>query len=107
VTTRRAACLLASAALLATTAPAADVAAGRTKANGCAVCHGPLGLSAVPDAPNLAGQPAIYLSAQLKAFRSGARVHEVMNLIAKPLNDAEISDLAAWYASLKLQVQPP
>lgn len=107
MTVRRAMCALASAALLATSAPAADVAAGRSKANACAVCHGPLGLAAVPDAPNLAGQPAIYLSAQLKAFRSGARVHEVMGLIAKPLSDTDISDLAAWYASLKVQVRPP
>jgi cytochrome c553 len=107
MTTRHAACALASAALLATSAFAADVAAGRSKANACAVCHGPLGVATVPDAPNLAGQPAIYLSAQLKAFRSGARVHEVMGLIAKPLSDTDISDLAAWYASLKVQVRPP
>ena len=39
----------------------------------CVVCHGPLGMSRAPDAPNLAGQPAIYLGAQLRAYRSGAR----------------------------------
>jgi len=106
VTARRAAWALAAAVLLSGTA-AADVAAGRAKANACAVCHGPLGIAAAPDAPNLAGQPAIYLSAQLKAFRSGARKHEVMSVIAKPLTDAEIADLAAWYASLKVEVAPP
>ena len=108
MTTRHAACVLAAgAALLASPAPAADLAAGRAKANACAVCHGPLGMAAAPDAPNLAGQPAIYLSAQLKAFRSGTRVHEVMGVIAKPLSDADIGDLVAWYSSLKVQVLPP
>lgn len=100
--------LIASAALLAA-APAAanDVAAGRQKAQMCVACHGPLGISAAPDAPHLAGQPAIYLAAQLRAYKSGARRHEVMAVIAKPLSDDEIAQLAAWYASLKVEVLPP
>jgi len=84
---------------------AADVAAGRQKALACAVCHGPLGLSVAPDAPNLAGQPALYIAAQLRAYRSGVRRHEVMSLMAKPLSDADIDDLAAWFTSLKISVQ--
>lgn len=80
-------------------------AAGRQKAGPCAVCHGPLGLSVTPDAPNLAGQPALYLSAQLKAYRSGARRHEVMSVMAKALSDDDIEKLAAWYASQKISVQ--
>ena len=83
-----------------------DVAAGRQKAAACAVCHGPLGLATLPDAPNLAGQSAIYLAAQLKAYRGGSRQHEVMTLMAKPLSDVDIDNLAAWYSSLKVQVQP-
>jgi cytochrome c553 len=86
---------------------AADPVAGRQKAGLCATCHGPLGMGQTPDAPHLAGQPEIYLSAQLKAFRSGARRHEVMNVMAKPLSDADIADLAAWYASLKIDVVRP
>jgi cytochrome c553 len=86
---------------------AADAAAGRGKAQACAVCHGPLGLSTTPDAPNLAGQPAIYVAAQLRAYRSGARKHEVMAVMAKSLSDAEIDDLAAWFASLRVEVTPP
>jgi cytochrome c553 len=67
-----------------------------------------MGMGQTPDAPHLAGQPAIYLSAQLKAFRSGDRRHEVMNVMAKPLSDADIENLAAWYASLKIEViRPP
>ena len=79
---------------------------GRQKAGPCAVCHGLLGLSTVPDAPNLAGQPALYVASQLRAYRGGTRSHEVMSLMAKPLSDGDINDLAAWFASLKVTVQP-
>ncbi len=104
--------LLAAALWFGAAAPAAaqaagDVAAGREKAQACAVCHGPLGLSSAPDAPNLAAQPAIYLAAQLRAYRSGARQHEVMSVMSKTLNDKDIDNLAAWYASLQVEVKPP
>ena len=85
---------------------AGDVAAGRTKANACAVCHGPLGLATLPDAPNLAGQSPLYLAAQLKAYRDGARRHEVMSLMARNLGDADIDELTSWYSSLKVRVDP-
>ena len=98
--------LFTAATLFATSAVPGEVAGGRIKANACAVCHGPMGLATLPDAPNLAGQPAMYLGAQLKAYRSGARQHEVMSLMAKPLSDTDIDDLAAWYSSLKVRVEP-
>ena len=95
-------------ALSAGVAHAADPAAGSTKAStACAVCHGPTGMSMMPNAPHLAGQPAIYLTEQLKNYRSGKRAHEVMSVIAKPLTDAEIDNLAAWYASIQISVQVP
>jgi len=59
-----------------------------------------------PDAPNLAGQPAIYVAEQLRQFRSGKRQSEIMAVIAKPLTDQEIDDLAAWYASIEVQIKP-
>jgi len=92
---------------LATASMAADVAAGRAKAATCAVCHGPQGLSMQPNVPHLAGQPEIYLAEQLRQYRSGKRAHEVMAVIAKPLTDAEIDNLAAWYASMQLRVEAP
>ena len=88
-------------------AQASDSNAGRQKAQACAVCHGPLGLSLTPDAPHLAGQPALYTATQLRAYRSGARKHEVMAVMAKSLTDEDISQLAAWFASLRVEVQPP
>lgn len=85
-----------------------DISAGRAKADAaCALCHGVNGIASMPNAPNLAGQQAIYLSEQLKNYRSGKRHHEVMGVIAKPLTDAEIEQLAAWYSSMKVTVEAP
>lgn len=71
----------------------------------CANCHGVLGLGNTPDAPHLAGQPKVYLVAQLKAFRSGVRRHEVMNVIAKPLSDEEIETASDWFSGVLLEVR--
>lgn len=85
-------------------AHAADKAKGRAKAAVvCNVCHGNDGLSTQPNAPHLAGQPEIYLAEQLKNYRSGKRPHEVMAVLAKPLTDEEIDNLAAWYASIEIK----
>ena len=94
-------------AVLGGAAQAGDTDAGKAKAQSCAVCHGPLGISTAPDAPNLAGQPAIYLAAQLRAYRSGARKHEVMGVMAKPLTDDDITQLAAWFAAVRVEATAP
>ena len=88
-------------------AQAQDAAAGKAKAAACTVCHGPLGVAVAPDAPNLAGQPASYLAEQLKAYRGGARKHEIMSLMAKPLTDADIANLAAWFSAVKVEATAP
>ena len=62
---------------------AGDLEAGKVKAAQCAVCHGPNGLSVLAEAPNLAGQPEMYLVQQLINYRSGRRPHEVMAIMAK------------------------
>jgi cytochrome c553 len=81
----------------------AEQQAGRAKAQSCTVCHGPLGVSSMPDTPHIAGQPALYFSAQLRAYRSGARKHEVMAVMAKALTDDDISQLASWFSSFRLE----
>jgi cytochrome c553 len=86
---------------------AADAAAGRQKARQCQTCHGIDGVAKIPIAPHIAGESQIYLETQLKAFRSGKREHEIMSLIAKNLSDDDISDLAAWYSSIKFSVTVP
>ncbi len=82
-------------------AVAGDIAAGKTKAASCAGCHGADGISANPLWPNLAGQKAPYLVKQLKAFRDGVRQDPMMSAMARPLSDADIENLAAYYSSLK------
>lgn len=86
---------------------AADAAAGRQKARQCQTCHGIDGIAKIPIAPHIAGESQIYLETQLKAFRSGKREHEIMSLIAQNLSDEDISDLAAWYSSIKFSVTLP
>jgi cytochrome c553 len=82
-----------------------DSQAGKSKAQSCAVCHGLAGISSQPATPHLAGQPAIYVNEQLQAYRSGKRQNAIMSVIAKPLTDRDIQDLAAWYASIEIQVK--
>lgn len=102
---------LAPASLLALLAPlagrAGDARRGREKAASCNVCHGANGLSVVPDAPSLAGQPERYLAEQLEAYRSGKRVHPVMSVVAKGLRDDDIADLAAWFSAIVVHAEPP
>ncbi len=102
-------CLFVSGALLvsAGTTQAADAKAGRKKAQMCAPCHGIDGISKMPVAPNIAGSPAMYLEKQMKAFRSEERKDETMNVVAKPLSDSDIADLAAWYSGLTVDVTLP
>ncbi len=69
-------------------------------ASACEGCHGPDGLG-VGNFPPLAGMDADYLATQLHDYRSGARQNPMMNTIAESLSDAEISELAAYYASLR------
>ncbi len=82
------------------TASAADVAAGKALAEGCAGCHGADGVSQTALTPSLAGQPDEFVQWQLVYFRSGARKSEVMQPIAEALNNEDIRNLGAYYASL-------
>jgi cytochrome c553 len=94
-------------ALVPCVSEAADAKAGRAKAAACVVCHGQTGISTLPNAPSIAGQPAIYVEEQLRNYRSGKRQHEVMSVVAKPLGDADIEDLAAWYSAIRIEATPP
>jgi cytochrome c553 len=65
----------------------------------CAACHGENGVSASPMFPNLAGQHRSYLEVALKEYKNGKRKNPVMAGTAAALSDADIKQLAAWYAS--------
>ena len=62
-------------------------------------------MSTLPDAPHLAGQPAIYLERALRAYRSGERRNEVMNVAAKSLTDAEIVEFAAHFSAIAIEIK--
>jgi cytochrome c553 len=101
------AALLASVCVLVASASvcrAGDVKAGRAKALMCQACHGLDGLSKVPDAPNIAGQPEPYIVAQLQAYKSGARKNDAMSVVAPSLSDTDIEDLAAYFSAIEINV---
>jgi cytochrome c553 len=88
-------------------AQAADAAAGKATAKKCQACHGIDGISKQAHVPHIAGESDIYLIKQLKAFRSGERQDPQMTVMAKPLSDEDIANLAAWYSSIKITVTLP
>jgi cytochrome c553 len=72
---------------------------GAVKAAMCFACHGPNGNSANPAWPTLAGQSALYVAAQLRLFRAHVRDNPVMTPLAASLSDADIDDLAVFFAA--------
>lgn len=77
-----------------------DVQAGKAAAGVCSACHGTNGLGIAPTFPHLAGQSATYLYLQLKTFKDGQRKDPVMSPLVASLGDAEMRNLAVYYASL-------
>jgi len=88
-----------------TSAVSADLDAGAKTAQSCMMCHGDNGLSSMPGTPSLAGQPESYLASQLRQFRDGKRHNEVMGVIAKPLSDADIDNVAAYFAQFEIELK--
>jgi len=79
----------------------ADIEAGKAKvAQVCAACHGANGVSVADAIPNLAGQKALYLENQLKVLKDGSRKNPSMNAMAAQLSPADITNVAAFFASL-------
>ena len=86
---------------------AGDAAAGaKTHAARCADCHGAAGVSPNDSWPNLAGQHGAYLVGILAAYKSGAQTDAMMSPIAQGLSDAEIQNLATYYAGLRCEAKP-
>ena len=79
---------------------AADVAAGKAKAEICAGCHGDNGISQMENIPSLAGQLDQFIQWQLVYFRAGTRKNEQMQPIVEQLNNDDIRNLGAYFASL-------
>jgi cytochrome c553 len=79
---------------------AGDAEAGKTKSAACTACHGPDGNSPNnPIWPKLAGQHPDYLEKQLMDFKSGDRKDPTMIGMVAPLNEQDMADLAAYFAT--------
>ena len=81
---------------------AGDAAAGQHKNAMCQGCHGIPGYKtafpSVYNVPKLGGQHPGYLIKALQAYKSGERSHPTMRAIAAGLSEADMADLAAYYA---------
>ncbi len=70
------------------------------QAQACVACHGKNGISGNPEWPNLAGQHAGYLAAQITAFRDGRRDNPAMAPFVANLSDQDVTVLSEYYAGL-------
>ena len=72
---------------------------------GCVQCHAPGGVGVGANFPPLAGQPAAYIEAQLRAWQQGTRHNDplaLMQHVAKQLTPQEIQAVAGWFAAQPL-----
>jgi cytochrome c553 len=88
-------------------ADAAAIERGRVAAAPCGACHGPAGKGdAAKGTPDLTGQPAAYLLNQMLLFKTDRRspgdaALRELKAILRPLPEATLADLAAYYSSLR------
>ncbi len=95
--------ILAACASLGLAGPAAaagDAAAGKAQVKKCSACHGLDGVGKKPN-PSLTGLSYDKHVAAMQEYKSGARKHRMMQMLAKKMSDKDIEDLAAYYASQK------
>jgi len=88
-----------------TAAPRGDAVLGKAKseAERCQECHGPQGQGSLSEPEGkfakLAGQYPDYVVKQIRDFRSGARKNDVMAIMARSIDDADVADIAAYFAA--------
>ena len=94
--------------------PEGRIAEGEARANvkgaatgqSCIDCHGADGnVPLDPTYPKIGGQYRDYLAHALQAYRSGSREHALMSNQATDLDDQQIADLAAYFASRPAQIR--
>ena len=83
---------------------AGDPKSGESKVAVCSACHGADGNSVVGLWPSLAGQNEKYLLKQLRLVKSGDRVIDSMVGLLDNLEDSDLEDISAFYASQKNKV---
>jgi cytochrome c553 len=87
----------------ATPAPAKPdpVEAGKAAAAACGGCHGEFGVTNTPGMSSLVGLDPKYLVAAMKAYKSGGRKNELMKGLLAGVSDADVSNIALYYALQK------
>jgi len=89
---------------------AGDAEAGRRKSESCAGCHGEHGIAIVQEFPSLAGQHADFTYWQLVEYKRdampGGQMTPPMTPLAADLSDADMRDLAVYYAGLDPAAAP-
>lgn len=78
------------------------ISAGKAATAGCAGCHGDAGVTKMPGMPNLVGLDPKYIVAAVNAYKSGQRKHDMMKTLVSALTDAEVGDIAMFYATQKV-----
>lgn len=76
-----------------------DAVAGKDKSELCQGCHGEDGNSVETNIPKLAGQYAKYIAKQLRNYQAGKRTHAIMSAMAATIDDTDLADIAAYFAS--------
>ena len=77
------------------------VAAGKAAAAGCAGCHGEAGISKTPGMPSLVALDPKYFVAAMNAYKTGQRKHDVMKSMVAAVSDADLNNMALYYALQK------
>src|ERR1700682_504517 len=75
--------------------------AGKAATAACAGCHGDTGISKMPGTPSLVGLDPKYLVAAMKGYKSGQRKNDVMKSVISAVSDADLSNMALYYALQK------
>ena len=83
-------------------APSGNAALGQKKVFQCQGCHGIVDWkTAFPEVyrvPKLGGQKPNYLIAAMRAYKNGERDFPTMRAMVADLSDADMADIAAYYA---------
>ena len=82
------------------------VSAGKAAASACGGCHGDAGVSKTPGMPSLVGLDPKYLVAAINAYKGGQRKHDMMKALVSELTEAEINNIALYYALQKPEKAP-
>jgi cytochrome c553 len=91
----------AKAAAAKTAAKLDPVRAGKAASEGCAGCHGETGVSSMAGMPNLVAlDPKHFYDATL-TYKTGKRKHDMMKTVASAMSDADLKNVALYYALQK------